>query len=221
MMETGLKNVLKVTEIYLSLQGESTYAGLPCVFVRLSGCTLRCSWCDTAYAFEDGEDLPLEKILEKVESHDVKLVEITGGEPLEQEGVYGLMEALLSNGYRVLLETNGAMDLGRVPRGVIKIMDIKCPGSGQENRNLWGNLEKLVEGQDEIKFVILDEKDYLYAREVLKKHNLGGRFTVLFSPVMGRLNAADLAQWIVRDLLPVRLQMQMHKVIWPNELRGK
>jgi 7-carboxy-7-deazaguanine synthase len=212
---------LKISEIYLSLQGESTYAGLPCVFVRLSGCTLRCVWCDTAYAYEACEELTLQQILEKVDSFGVKLVEVTGGEPLEQEGVYALMEALLNRGYRVLLETNGAMDLERVPKPVVKIMDIKCPGSGREDRNRWGNLNKLVEGQDEIKFVILDEKDYAYAKEVLKMHNLTERFTLLFSPVTGRLKAADLAQWIVRDLLPVRLQLQMHKVIWPNETKGR
>jgi 7-carboxy-7-deazaguanine synthase len=212
---------LKISEIYLSLQGESTYSGLPCVFVRLCGCTLRCYWCDTAFAFENGEDLSLEQILEKVDSHGVKLVEVTGGEPLEQEGVYGLLGALLGRGYRVLLETNGAMDISRVPKEVVKIMDIKCPGSGNESRNLWGNLEKLVEGQDEIKFVILDKADYEYAKDVLKKHNLAGRFTLLFSPVTGRLKSADLAQWIVKDLLPVRLQLQMHKVIWPNETKGR
>jgi 7-carboxy-7-deazaguanine synthase len=212
---------LKISEIYLSLQGESTYAGLPCVFVRLSGCSLRCVWCDTAYANEGCEEMSRDQILEKVGSYGARLVEVTGGEPLEQDGVYGLMEGLLAKEYRVLLETNGAMDLGRVPKRVVKIMDIKCPGSGMESRNLWTNLEKLVEGQDEIKFVIQDKIDYEYAKEVLRKYNLAGRFTLLFSPVTDSLKAADLAQWIVKDLLPVRLQLQMHKVIWPNESKGR
>lgn len=212
---------LKVNEIYLSLQGESTWAGLPCVFVRLTGCSLRCSWCDTAYAFYEGENQALETVLAKVGGYGVKLVEITGGEPLEQEGVYPLMESLLAKGYRVLLETSGALDLSRVPKDVVKIMDVKCPGSGEESRNLWDNLGKLVPGQDEIKFVISDRGDYDYAKGVMGKQALAGRFTLLFSAVQGDLKPADLADWITSDRLPVRMQLQMHKYVWPEATRGK
>ena len=218
-METNTQ--LKINEIYLSLQGESTWAGLPCVFVRLTGCSLRCTWCDTAYAFYEGQDQGLQAVLDKVDSFGVKLVEITGGEPLEQEGVYPLMETLLSKGYKVLLETSGAVDLERVPKAVVKIMDIKCPGSGEEARNLWGNLEKLVPGQDEIKFVLQDKADYDYAKDVLSRRKLAGQYTLLFSASHEQLEPAHLAEWITADRLPVRMQLQMHKYIWPNETRGK
>jgi 7-carboxy-7-deazaguanine synthase len=220
--ETGKpKTLLKINEIYLSLQGESTWVGMPCVFIRLTGCSLRCVWCDTAYAFYEGEDRGLEDILAKVDSYGVKLVEITGGEPLEQEGVYSLMEALLKKSYRVLLETSGAVDLARVPKNVVKIMDIKCPGSGEESRNLWANLEKLVPGQDEIKFVIRDEEDYEYAKDILNRHNPAGKYSLLFSPSHEELEPSKLSEWILRDKLPVRLNLQSHKYIWPNDTRGK
>lgn len=220
-MEAAASSLLKINEIYLSLQGESTYAGLPCVFVRLTGCSLRCSWCDTAYAFYDGKDEGLEGVLARVDSYGVKLVEITGGEPLEQEGVYPLMESLLGKGYKVLLETSGAVDLERVPREVVKIMDIKCPGSGEEGRNLWGNLEKLAPRQDEVKFVIKDRNDYDYAKDIIVRHRLAGKFTLLFSASHEELKAADLAEWITADRLPVRMQLQMHKYIWPDETKGR
>lgn len=213
--------LLKINEIYLSIQGESTYAGVPCVFVRLTGCSLRCSWCDTAYAFYEGKDEGLEGILSKVDSYGVKLVEITGGEPLEQDGVYPLMEALLKKGYKVLLETSGAVDLKKVPKAVVKIMDIKCPGSGEEKRNLWENLTRLVPGQDEIKFVIKDRVDYDYAKRTVLDHNFAGVFTLLFSPAHEDLKAAELAEWITDDRLPVRFQLQMHKYIWPDETKGR
>jgi 7-carboxy-7-deazaguanine synthase len=215
------KTSLKINEIYLSLQGESTWAGLPCVFVRLTGCSLRCSWCDTAYAFYEGEDQGLEKILAKVDSFGIKLLEVTGGEPLEQEGVYPLMESLLKKGYRVLLETSGAVDVGRVPKDVVKIMDIKCPRSGEESRNLWDNLKKLVPGQDEIKFVIQDRADYDYSKDVIRKYKLAGECTLLFSPAHEHLKPADLAEWITQDRLPVRMQLQMHKYIWPDDTKGR
>ncbi len=212
---------VKINEIYLSLQGESTWAGLPCVFVRLTGCSLRCVWCDTAYAFYEGQDRNPEEILTQVESYGIKLVEITGGEPLEQEGVYPLMEALLQKGYQVLLETSGAVDVGRVPRRVVKIMDLKCPGSGMELRNLLENLEKLVPGQDEIKFVIRDKADYEWAKWVVIGRGLAGKNTLLFSPVYKSLKSSDLAEWITADRLPVRFQLQMHKYVWPNDKKGK
>lgn len=220
-MEINTGSLLKINEIYPSLQGESTYAGLPCVFVRLTGCSLRCTWCDTAYAFYEGQDRGLGAVLAQVDSFGVKLVEITGGEPLEQEGVYPLMESLLKKDYKVLLETSGAVDLGRVPKKVVKIMDVKCPGSGEEKRHLWGNLEKLVPGQDEIKFVIKDQGDYDYAKDIIRRYGLGGKFTLLFSPSHEELEASQLSEWILRDKLPVRLNLQLHKTIWPNETKGR
>lgn len=220
-MAGDVQNKLKINEIYLSLQGESTWAGMPCVFIRLTGCSLRCVWCDTAYAFYEGQDQDLDTILSKVDSYGVKLVEITGGEPLEQEGVYALMEALLVTGHEVLLETSGAVDLEKVPKEVVKIMDVKCPGSGEEKRNLWTNLGKLAAWQDEIKFVIRDEADYLYAKKVVEEKGLAEKFTLLFSPSHDELEPARLSEWIVRDKLPVRLNLQLHKYIWPNESKGR
>ncbi len=220
-MATESKTILKINEIYPSLQGESTYAGLPCAFVRLTGCSLRCTWCDTAYAFYEGQDQGLEAVLAKLDSFGVKLVEITGGEPLEQEGVYPLMESLLKKGYKVLLETSGAVDLGRTPKDVVKIMDVKCPGSGEDKRNLWSNLEKLVPGQDEIKFVIRDQEDYDFAKYVVSHYGLAGKFTLLFSPSHEELEASRLSEWILRDKLPVRLNLQLHKTIWPKDTKGR
>jgi 7-carboxy-7-deazaguanine synthase len=220
-MSTLTKSTLKINEIYLSVQGESTWTGLPCVFVRLTGCSLRCSWCDTAYAFHEGSDNDLDKILAAVDSYGIRLVEITGGEPLEQEGVYPLMEALLAKGYQVLLETSGAVDVGRVPQTVVKIVDVKCPGSGEEARNLWSNFEKLTPHQDEIKFVIKDREDYDYAKEILQKHRLVGKFTLLFSSAFEHLKPSDLAEWITADRLPVRFQLQLHKYVWPADTKGR
>ncbi len=212
---------LKVNEIYLSLQGESTYAGVPCVFVRLTGCPLRCVWCDTAYAFYNGQDMDLEKILERVRAYGVPLVELTGGEPLAQEGAFVLLERLVEEGFQVLLETSGAVDVAKVPREVVKILDVKCPGSGEEGRNLWENFDRLVPGQDEIKFVIKDRADYDYAKAVMADKRLADRFTLLFSAVHKSLAPKDLAEWIISDRLPVRFQLQMHKVIWPDETKGR
>ncbi len=220
-MAAQTEALLKINEIYLSLQGESTWAGLPCVFVRLTGCSLRCTWCDTAYAFFEGQDQEMEKILQKVDSFGVKRAEITGGEPLEQEGVYPLMEALLMMGYEVLLETSGAVDLGRVPAEVVKIMDVKCPGSGEESRNLWANLEKLVPWQDEIKIVLKDQADYDYAKKIIERHGLAEKFTLLFSPSHDELEPSTLSEWILRDKLPVRLNLQLHKYIWPKDTKGR
>jgi len=219
--ETQNDNLLKVNEIYLSLQGESTYAGVPCVFVRLTGCPLRCVWCDTAYAFYNGEDQNLDAVLEKVDSYGVKTVELTGGEPLAQAGAIALLERLVEKGYRVLLETSGGVSVERVPSAVVKILDVKCPGSGESGRNLWDNLEKLVPGQDEIKFVLLDRPDYDYAKDIIARHELAGRFTLLFSPVHGKLKPAELAEWIIEDRLPVKFQLQLHKFIWPGETKGR
>jgi 7-carboxy-7-deazaguanine synthase len=212
---------LKVNEIYLSLQGESTYAGVPCVFVRLTGCPLRCAWCDTAYAFYNGEDMDLEKVVEKVKAYGVPTVELTGGEPLAQEGAFLLLERLVEEGFQVLLETSGAVGIARVPKPVVKILDIKCPGSGEEGRNLWENLNYLVQGQDEIKFVLKDRADYDYAKAVIAQRRLAGRFTLLFSAVYKSLAPQELAEWIIADRLPVKFQLQMHKIIWPGETKGR
>ena len=211
--------MLKINEIYASIQGESSHTGLPCVFIRLTGCNLRCSWCDTAYAFYDGKNLTVEETLQKVETFGLPLVEITGGEPLLQEDVYPLMEALLKKGYRVMLETSGALPIDKVPEKVIKILDIKCPGSGEEKKNHLENL-KFLSPHDEVKFVLLDRADYEWSRDLLRKYDLAPSTQVLFSPVYDKLNLKDLSQWIVKDRLAVRLQTQLHKVIWSKDAIG-
>lgn len=211
--------MLKINEIYASIQGESSHTGLPCVFIRLTGCNLRCSWCDTAYAFHDGKSLTLEETLDKVESFKLPLVEITGGEPLMQDEVYPLMEALLKKGYQVMLETGGSLPIDKVPEEVIKILDIKCPGSGEEKKNHLENLKQLS-SHDEVKFVLLDRADYEWSRDLMRKHNLASSAQVLFSPVYDKLNLKDLSQWILDDRLPVRLQTQLHKVIWSKDAIG-
>ncbi len=210
---------MKVNEIYRSIQGESSYAGLPCVFVRLTYCNLRCSYCDTEYAFYEGEDFTVEEVLREVQSFDCHLVEITGGEPLLQEEVFPLMDELVGRGYTVLLETGGSLDVGRVNPKVIKILDLKCPGSGESQRNLYSNLAKL-QSWDEVKFVIGDRADYLWARQALQEHQLTDRCSVLFSTVFGKLPPRQLADWLLADNLKVRLQLQMHKYIWEPEVRG-
>ena len=211
--------MLKINEIYASIQGESSHTGLPCIFIRLTGCNLRCSWCDTAYAFYAGNDLTIEETLQKVDTFGLPLVEITGGEPLLQEDVYPLMEALLKKGYRVMLETSGALPIDKVPQRVIKILDIKCPGSGEEKKNHLENL-KLLSPHDEDKFVLLDRADYEWSRDLLRKYDLAPSTQVLFSPVYDKLNLKDLSQWILKDRLAVRLQTQLHKVIWSKDAIG-
>ena len=211
--------MLKINEIYASIQGESSHTGLPCVFIRLTGCNLRCSWCDTAYAFYEGNDLTIEETLQKVETFGLPLVEITGGEPLLQEDVYPLMETLLKKGYRVMLETSGALPIDKVPEKVIKILDIKCPGSGEEKKNHLENL-KFLSPHDEVKFVLLDRADYEWSRDMLRKYDMVPSKQVLFSPVYDKLNLKDLSQWILKDRLAVRLQTQLHKVIWSKDAIG-
>ena len=212
--------MLTINEIFHSIQGESTHAGRPCVFVRLTACDLRCSWCDTAYAFTEGRKMALADVIRDVESRGTKLVEITGGEPLLQQEVYPLMDALLGRGYEVLLETGGHVPLTRVPAGVKKIVDVKCPGSGESARNHWDNLG-VVGGDDEVKFVIRDRADYDYARRAIDEHHLVGRVkAVHFSPVHGVLEPRELAAWVLADRLPVRVQLQVHKYIWTPETRG-
>jgi len=209
-----------VNEIFQSIQGESSYAGLPCVFVRLTACDLRCSWCDTAYAFDEGRKRELDDVLDEVASFGCRLVEVTGGEPLLQSDVYPLMQRLLDAGYEVLLETGGHVPLERVPAGVVRIVDVKCPGSGEAEKMDWGNLPRLGV-RDEVKFVIADRADYDYAKAVVARHGLSSRVAnVLFSPVHGVMPAADLAAWVLADRLPVRVQLQVHKYIWGPSTRG-
>ena len=211
--------MLKINEIYASIQGESSHTGLPCIFIRLTGCNLRCTWCDTAYAFHKGDDLTVEETIQKVETFSLPLVEITGGEPLMQEEVYPLMDKLLETGYRVMLETGGALPIDKVPEKVIKILDIKCPGSGEDKKNHLTNL-KFLAPHDEVKFVLLDRADYEWSRDLLKKLALPSSIQILFSPVFDKLDLKDLSEWILEDRLSVRLQTQLHKVIWNKNATG-
>jgi 7-carboxy-7-deazaguanine synthase len=212
--------VLSVNEIFYSIQGESTYAGRPCVFVRLAGCDLRCTWCDTAYAFTEGSKMSIDDVLQQVDGFDSSLVEVTGGEPLLQDDVYPLMERLLERGRTVLLETGGQIDVSRVPGGVIKVMDVKCPASGEADKVEWANIDRLG-SRDQVKFVVQDRNDYEFARDVVLRHALDRRCAaVLFSPVHGVLHPKDLSEWILEDRLPVRLQLQIHKHIWGEHVRG-
>jgi len=204
---------LRVNEIFYSLQGESTRAGRPCVLIRLTGCHLRCGWCDTAYAFYEGEWLSRAEVLGRVAAFGCPLVELTGGEPLLQPGALPLLADLCNAGYEVLLETSGAVDIAPVDPRVRRIVDVKCPGSGEVERNHWPNLDLLRE-TDELKLVIADEADYRWARDLVLERELHRRCPVHFSPVAGSLDPAALADWILRDRLPVRLQLQLHKQLW-------
>jgi 7-carboxy-7-deazaguanine synthase len=212
--------LLTINEIFYSIQGESTYAGRPCVFVRLTACDLRCTWCDTAYAFHEGRKQTLDEVLAEVNRYACPLVEVTGGEPLLQDEVYPLMERLLEHGRTVLIETGGHRTTERVPEQVITILDVKCPGSGEAHRNDWSNLARL-RPHDEVKFVIKDRADYEYARDVIARHALAGRAAaLLFSPVHGVLDPKQLSEWVLADRLPVRVQLQVHKYIWDPNTRG-
>ena len=212
--------MLTVNEIFHSIQGESTYAGRPCVFVRLTACDLRCSWCDTPYAFYEGRKMSIDEVLAVVDSHDCPLVEITGGEPLLQDDVYPLMERLLEAGRTVMLETGGHRTIARVPPAVVKIVDVKCPGSGEAARNDWSNLERLAP-HDEVKFVVKDRADYEFARDAIARHDLPSRAAaVLMSPVHGVLDPRILSEWMLADRLSARLQLQLHKFIWHPGTRG-
>ena len=212
--------MLTINEIFYSIQGESTYAGRPCVFVRLTACDLRCSWCDTPYSFHEGRKRSLDDVLAEVEQYGCELVEVTGGEPLLQDEVYPLMERLLAAGRTVLLETGGHRSTARVPAPVVTILDVKCPGSGEAHRNDWSNLDR-VRPHDEVKFVIKDRADYEYARDVVQTRGLAGRVgALLFSPVHGVLEPKQLSEWVLTDRLPVRVQLQVHKYIWDPNTRG-
>ena len=216
---------LRVTEIFHSIQGESTWAGMPCTFVRLTGCPLRCVWCDTEYSFHGGEKMMLEEIVDRVERIGTRVVEVTGGEPLVHRNAFLLVEMLLDRGYTVLVETSGALDVAPLDTRAHKIMDLKCPGSGEVRKNLWSNLEHLT-GRDELKFVIADRTDYEWARDVVREKGLDRRVAdgslraILFSPVWDSVGFKELAEWILEDRLPVRYQIQMHKVIWGPATTG-
>ena len=218
-MKTSSSDSLIINEIFLSIQGESTRVGLPCVFVRLTSCDLRCTWCDTAYAFDEGTKMSIDSIVKKVDEYGCKLVEITGGEPLLQPNVHSLMKQLCDVGYDVMIETGGHRDISAIDTRVKRIMDIKCPGSLMEKRNRWENIETLTT-QDEVKFVIADEIDYTWAKEIIQKYNLTARCTILISPVFGKIENRILAEWILRDHLQVQFQLQIHKYIWDPTTRG-
>ncbi len=210
---------LRIHEIFYSIQGESTHAGRPCVLVRLTGCQMRCRWCDTEYSFYQGRWRTVEAVVDEVVGLGCPLVEVTGGEPLLQPGCLTLLERLCDRGLEVLLETGGGLDIRPVDPRVHTILDLKCPGSGEVEANHWPNLEALRPG-DEVKLVIADEEDYRWARDVIERHRVAERVPVHFSPVAGELEPEELAGWILRDRLPVRLQLQLHKLVWGAEVRG-
>ena len=212
-------NALRINEIFYSIQGESTYAGLPCIFIRLTYCNLRCTYCDTEYSFFEGDFKSYDQIFDEIKNYNCKLVEITGGEPLVQKNVLTLMHMLCDSSYEVLIETGGHMDISVIDPRVRRIMDIKCPGSGESEKVLWENIGHL-KATDQVKFVISDRKDYEWALEVIKKNDLSSRCTVLMSPVFGKIENIQLSEWILADHLDVRFQLQMHKYIWDPAKRG-
>ena len=220
-MDTGTAAAvrLRITEIFASVQGESSRVGLPTVFVRLTGCPLRCTWCDTAYAFTGGSTRTLDDILAEVARHGLRHVCVTGGEPLAQKGCLALLTALCDAGYDVSLETSGALDIAEVDARVARIVDLKAPGSGEVDKNRYENIP-LLRASDEVKIVLADATDYDWARAQIATHGLDRRCSVLLSPVAGALDPAELAEWVVRDRLPVRFQLQLHKILW-NDARGR
>jgi 7-carboxy-7-deazaguanine synthase len=210
---------LRVSEVFLSIQGETSRTGLPTVFIRLTGCPLRCRWCDTTYSFQGGETIALEELLRQVAAFGVGTVCVTGGEPLAQKACPALLTALCDEAYSVSLETSGAYDIAAVDPRVSRIVDIKPPGSGESERNLWENIP-LLNARDEVKFVLASRADYDWARVAVHQHGLTARCPVLFSPVQGELDPQQLAEWVLADRLPVRMQVQLHKILWGNA-RGK
>ena len=211
--------ILKVNEIFKSIQGESTYSGLPCIFIRLTYCNLRCTYCDTEYAFHEGKDMSIREILNHIKPMKTKLVEVTGGEPMLQDNTIPLMRELLEKNYDVLLETSGAISLKNVPSEVKKIVDFKCPSSAMSDRNLWSIIDELND-KDEVKFVIGDQQDYQWTKSKINEYNLNQKWTVLLSPVFEKISLEKLAEWILEDNLDVRLQLQMHKYIWDPDKQG-
>jgi 7-carboxy-7-deazaguanine synthase len=210
--------LLRVNEIFKSIQGESTYAGIPCIFVRLTGCNLRCSYCDTAYAYDEGLVISLSEIIERVKRYECRNVCITGGEPLLQENINKMINLLKKNHFNVYIETNGSQNIDILPKGIVRIVDIKCPGSGMEHETDWQNIERLKR-KDEVKFIISSKRDYEWAKEITKKYKIVDRTTVLFGLAHGKLKPKTLAGWILKDGLDVRLQLQLHKIVWPDKTR--
>jgi len=210
---------LKINEIYKSIQGESTYMGLPCTFIRLTYCNLRCSYCDTEYAFYEGKDIEIDTIIKKVNKLKTKLVEVTGGEPLIQGGCINLLHKLIKNGNDVLIETGGALSIEKIPKEVIVILDIKCPSSNMSDKNLWTNINFLKK-EDQVKFVIGDREDYEWTKKILKKYNLNTKCEILFSPVFNKIEPKIIVDWIMEDNLDVRFQLQIHKFIWEENKKG-
>jgi 7-carboxy-7-deazaguanine synthase len=211
-----LEQTLRLTEIFFSLQGETSFVGLPTVFIRLTGCPLRCQYCDTTYAFHNGTKWTLASILAEVQRYNTRYVTVTGGEPLAQANCFPLLDALIEQGYCVSLETSGALPIEKVNPQVVKIVDIKTPGSAEVDKNRWENLAYL-QAHDQLKFVICDRIDYDWAKKIIIDYQLGGRYELLFSPSYQQLEARILADWIVEDQLAVRLQMQLHKILWLDE----
>lgn len=218
-MKNLLDETLRITEIFYSLQGETNTVGLPTAFIRLTGCPLRCQYCDTTYAFKGGNNLTIAEILTKVKNYNPRYITVTGGEPLVQKACLKLLDELINLNYVVSLETSGALDVSKVNPKVVKVLDLKTPDSKESHRNLFSNLEYLTK-QDQIKFVICSNSDYLWAKNILQEHKLDSKYEVLFSPSHTELNATELAGWILQDNLRVRFQLQLHKILW-NDARGK
>lgn len=212
-------SLLRITEIFYSLQGESNTVGLPTVFIRLTGCPLRCIYCDTSYAFTGGRKIAIDAIVEEVGQFQTRYITVTGGEPLAQPGCLELMAKLLDKGYRVSLETSGALDVSEVDPRVIKVMDLKTPSSGELSKNFYQNIQHLT-AIDQVKFVIGDDRDYDWSKDMLTQYDLPNRCDILFSPVMGQQNPTELAEKILKDRLPVRFQLQLHKILW-DDAQGK
>ena len=210
---------LKINEIYYSIQGESSYTGLPCIFIRLTYCNLRCTYCDSEYTFHDGEDMTVNEIITKIKQYKCNLVEVTGGEPLFQKGCIELLQKLIDSKYNVLLETSGSLSIENVPKKVINIIDFKCPSSNMKKKNYWENL-KFIEQKDEIKFVIGNKEDYEWAKRKINQYNLTSKCMVLMSPTYKEIEPKTIIEWILNDNLDVKFQIQLHKNIWENETRG-
>ena len=210
---------LKINEIFYSIQGESSYTGLPCIFIRLTYCNLRCSYCDTEYAFHNGSDMLINQILKHIDKYPANLVMVTGGEPLLQKDCISLMDELLKNKYSVMLETSGSLPLNKVPKKVVKIVDFKCPTSNMKHKNNW-NIITDIDKKDEIKFVIGNREDYNWSKDMIKEYDLDKICPILFSPVYDKINIEKLSKWILDDGLSVRLQMQLHKYIWGADKKG-
>ena len=210
---------LKINEIYYSIQGESSFAGLPCIFIRLTYCNLRCSYCDSEYTFYNGEDMDIKSIINKIKQYPCKLVQVTGGEPLFQKNCINLLRTLVKEEYNILLETSGSLSIKNVPKEVINIIDFKCPSSKMQKKNLWDNIN-YIKPNDQIKFVIGNREDYEWTKNKIDKYNLEKKCEILISPVYKHIKSEEIVNWILEDNLKVRFQIQIHKEIWPEEKRG-